>query len=194
MNLNQSEHWFILILKSIRVRIDCDSFGLKIYFEFVGIHSDRSLGLSRINFQAFFNKRDSKSFSDWSASARIQISEWFGIVLIGSKWISIQNCRKGNYETKQKLKNFVRIGSDWFALVRIKISEWLGILLIGSEWTPIENLHPIQSETSIRMNRNDSELNFQSDWIRINRDTDWSKPNIQSEWILINPNTDSFSF
>ena len=49
---------------------------------------------SRINFEAVFNKRDSKRFSDWFGLTRIQISEWFEIVLIGSEWIPIRNFRQ----------------------------------------------------------------------------------------------------
>ena len=37
------------------------------------MHADRSLGFNRINFQEFFNKRDSKRFSDW-----------FGLIYIGT--------------------------------------------------------------------------------------------------------------
>ena len=38
--------------------------------------------------------------SGWFALARIQISEWFGIVLIGSEWIPIRNFRQGYFGKK----------------------------------------------------------------------------------------------
>ena len=52
-----------------------NSFELKSWFGFVLTHSDRSLELSRINFQAIFNKRDWKLFLDWFALARTQIRD-----------------------------------------------------------------------------------------------------------------------
>ena len=42
-------------------------------FEFIWIEVLHGIGLRRINFQAFFNKQDSKRFSDW-----------FGLIRIGS--------------------------------------------------------------------------------------------------------------
>ena len=49
IRVSQFSNWFELNIrfKSIRVRIDSDSVGLKIYFGFIRIHSDRSLGLNR---------------------------------------------------------------------------------------------------------------------------------------------------
>ena len=42
-----------------------------------------------------FIKRDTKRCSEWFALVWIQISEWIGIVLIGSEWISIRYFHQG---------------------------------------------------------------------------------------------------
>ena len=83
--------------KLIRVWIDSDLFRLQIYFWFplifIRIEFLDWIGLSRIYFQLIFNKQDWKLCwigSDWFALARKQISEWFGMFLFNSEWISIQ--------------------------------------------------------------------------------------------------------
>ena len=84
--------------KLIRFRIDSGSYGLKIYFGFVRIHSDRNLGLNVLIFKLFSTNEIQNVFrigSYWFALARIQMSEWFGIVLIGLEWIPIRNFRPG---------------------------------------------------------------------------------------------------
>ena len=73
----ETSNWIALSdWKSIRARIDSDSFGLKITsdsFEFIRIELSGWIRFNQINFQAFFNKRGSKRFSDW-----------FGLIRIGS--------------------------------------------------------------------------------------------------------------
>ena len=63
---------------SIRPRID---FQFEwIVFESIRIRSDRSLGLNRINFQAFFNEWDSKRFSDWFGLIRSGLDTDIGMI------------------------------------------------------------------------------------------------------------------
>ena len=61
--------------------------------------------------------------------------------------------------------------------------------LLKIAWNLIR-LNPIQSETSVQMNPNEYEVNFQSEWIRINPDTDWFpiRMNQCSDWISAIPN------
>ena len=120
--------------------------------------------------------------SDWKFTSnsfgyiQIEVSDWFGLIF-------------KRFSTN-KIQNVFRIGSDWSALSRIHISEWFGIFLIGSVWISIQNfrqgskgLFSQNYSDSIRFNPNESKVNFQSEWIRINPATDWSKTNIQSESI-----------
>ena len=106
---------FKIQFRSIRIRIDSDSFNLKTCFGLVQIHSDLRLRLNRINFLPFFIKRDTKRFTDWLGITRnvsqnrfrnfhlglIRIrsetdSEWLGIALIRSEWILILYFRQEN--------------------------------------------------------------------------------------------------
>ena len=162
--LIQSEHWFIrignqsvsgLILIHSNWKFTSYSFG------FIWTEVSDWIGLSRIKFQAIFNKLDSKFFSDWFALARIQISEWFGIALIQSDSIQMNPNQSEHWFTRignqsvsglilihsdwkftsysfgfiwTEVSDWIRlssINSDWFALVRIQISEWFGKVLIG---------------------------------------------------------------
>ena len=76
--------WISFVEKRLKIE-------LKIYFGFVRIRSDRSLGLSRINdFQKVF-----RIGSDWFELVRIQISELFGIILIGSEMNSYPKLSPG---------------------------------------------------------------------------------------------------
>ena len=94
-NQNQSEwiqgwndsNWFWLKIRfgSIGlIRIDPD---WKLSFGLVRIHLDWCLGVHRIN-------------SDWFTLTQINISEWIGIVLIGSEWIPIRYFHQGNWQLK----------------------------------------------------------------------------------------------
>ena len=55
------------------------------------IRSDRSLGLSRINFQAFFNKRDSKRFSNRFILIRIGSDTDIGMIRNSSDWLGMNS-------------------------------------------------------------------------------------------------------
>ena len=87
--LNQSE------LELFRIDLDW-----KLGFGMNWIHSDCCLGLIRIRSDRFFTvfhqlQNVFRIGSEWFALAQIQISEWIGIVLIGSEWIPIQYFRQG---------------------------------------------------------------------------------------------------
>ena len=73
MNQNQSGHVFIFNPNESVFRID----------------SDRTLGFSRINFQVFFNKRDSKRFSNWFGFIRIGLDTEIGMIRNSSDWLGM---------------------------------------------------------------------------------------------------------
>ena len=99
VRINSDSFRLNIRFRSIRIRIDSDSFGLKIYFRFFRIHSDRSLGLSQINFQAFFNKRDLKHFLDWFGLIRIGSDADIGIIRNSSDWLGRNSYPKFSPET-----------------------------------------------------------------------------------------------
>ena len=136
--------------KSIHVRIVSDSFGLKIYFKLVRIHSDRSLGLIRINFQAFFNKRDSTRFSDWFGLIRLVSDTYFGMIRNIFYWFELNFYPKLSPGIKRAL---------FPKLVRLN--------LLQSE--------RIRSKFSIRMNPDTEwcKTNIQSETIRALIHSDW---------------------
>ena len=65
--------------------------------------------MGRINFEAIFNNHYWKTFSDWFAMVRIQISEWFGIILNGSELIPIRNICRGFVYYKVQFYYFLKI-------------------------------------------------------------------------------------
>ena len=90
--------------QSIRARIDSD---WKLGFGLVRINLDCRLGLNGIGsdwcFYRFLSKELQNVFrigSEWFALAWIQISDWIGIVLIGSEWIPIRYFRHLNKRPK----------------------------------------------------------------------------------------------
>ena len=90
-NQNYSESFRYLYpsqCESIWTNPNADSFGL------ILIHSDRSLGLSRINFHALFNKRDSKFVSDWLGLIRIGSDIDIGMILNSSDWLGMNSYPK----------------------------------------------------------------------------------------------------
>ena len=99
MRMNPGSEWFglILIENSVSINSSSDWFGLKTWFR---IGSDSYVLLPRIKsdegesiFYRFSSNELQKVFrigSEWFALVRIQISEWIGIVLTGSEWISIR--------------------------------------------------------------------------------------------------------
>ena len=96
-NPNESESIRTLIQsdwKSIHIRIDSDSFGLQIYFGFIRIEVSDWIWLRRINFQAFFNKRNSKRFSDWVELIRIASDTDIGIIRNSSDWLGMNSYPK----------------------------------------------------------------------------------------------------
>ena len=68
------------------------------------------------------------------------------------------------------------------------IRKMFGILFVEKRL----KINPTQFDSIWDFYPNESEVNLQSKWIRINPEMDWSEPNIQSEWVRINPYTDSF--
>ena len=74
-----------------------DQFELRLFRieNLVRIHSDSCLGLNRIRSERFFTDLHETSYKTFFGLARIQISEWIGIVLIGSEWILIRYFRQG---------------------------------------------------------------------------------------------------
>ena len=103
MNPNESEVGIIRIDNSVQIILTSDSFGLEVS-GWVGINRiEFWLGLKISDWDWFifnrFTSNDIENFfrieSDELELARIQISEWIGINLIGSEWISpVQNSRK----------------------------------------------------------------------------------------------------
>ena len=90
----------------ISVRTDSVSFGLKIYFGFIRIEVADWTGLSQVNFQAFFNKRDSKRFSDSESFRYLYPSQFESI----GKKFSIRMNQKYKYKLYLiKLLNYVYI-------------------------------------------------------------------------------------
>ena len=157
-NLNESVAGLIRKLidfqsEWISGRIDTDSFGLDIR-------------LDKINFQAFFNKGDSKRFSDW-----------FGLIHIGTD------------TDIGKIRN----SSDWFGMNSYpNYSESFRYLHLANanKSEPIRKTFRISfvgkhAWKLIRFNPNESEVNFQSELIRIIPETDWLS-------IRINLCSDSF--
>ena len=103
--------------RSIRARIDSDWKFTVDSFGFIRVEVSNGIGLNRINFQVFFNKRDWKRFSDW-----------FGLI---------------------------RIGTDTDIGMIQNISDSI-------------RFNPNESDSIL----NESAVNFQFAWIRINPDTD----------------------
>ena len=115
--------WLKIRIEPIRARIDSD---WKVGFGSVRIYSDCCLGLNRIDFWPFFIKRDTKSFTDsygMIALARMQISEWIGIVLIDSEWISIQYFRQGWAQWLIRLRN--TIVTNLFNRIKSMLCVWI---------------------------------------------------------------------
>ena len=99
INPDHSDLEFILIENSVWIIPSWDWSGL-IWIE--KLVSDCCLGLIRIRSDRFFTVFHQTSYKtflwigpEWFALARIQISEWIGIVLIGSEWIPIRYFRQG---------------------------------------------------------------------------------------------------
>ena len=121
MNQNQSGLGLIQTEISIRINSHTDSFNLKInpslnWFwlirieNLLRIHSDRNLRLNPINFQAFFNKRDSRRFSDWFG-----LKIYFGFVRMNSdRSLGLSQINFQAFFNKRDSKRF----SDWFVLIR----------------------------------------------------------------------------
>ena len=146
----------------IRINLDMDLFLIRMnqcsdWFAFkrienlLRIHSDRSLGFSRINFQVFFDKRDSKLFSDWLWLIRIGLDTDIGMILNISDSIRDFNSHK-SVSIRILIHSYwksirVRIDSEsiglkiYFGFIRIEVSDWIELVLIGSEWIPIRNFH-----------------------------------------------------
>ena len=125
INPNKSKVGMIQIGRYWKFALELSVIGLiridlywKLGFGFVRTHSDWCLGINRIKsdwFYIVFHQTRYKTFfglvrndSKWLALARMQISEWIGIVLIDLEWISIRYFRQGRYEFRG-IKNFIKL-------------------------------------------------------------------------------------
>ena len=111
-------------------------------FRFMWIKVSDWIGLSGINLQAFFNKRDSKRFSDWFGLIRIDFYTDIGMIRNSSDWLGLNSYPK--------------------------LSPGFGISFVEKRWKinpsqsySIRDFYPNESERirnqfSIRMNQNQS--------------------------------------
>ena len=116
-NPNQSDLGLIQTKFSIRIIPTLDSFGLlpRIKSDWFGLMFNR--------FSSNETQNVFRIGSGWFALARIQISEWIGIVLINWEWISIRYFRQG-YSLNPNQSNFHWL-NQWFAFSLIH--QWKNI-------------------------------------------------------------------